>query len=378
MDSMKMQTQCVHAGGYRDEKTRGIATPIFTATAYEYLDSEARPYPRYFNTPNQEAVVRKLCALEHGEDGVVFGSGMAAISTALLALLAAGDHAVIQDDIYGGTRSFVTERFPALGIRFTLVDRDVAAIEAAIRPETRLISVETPTNPTLQIVDLARVAGLARSKKLLTLIDNTFASPVNQNPLALGIDVSLHSGTKYLGGHGDLCCGAAIGGRELAGRIRGTAAHLGGSLNAESCYLLERSLKTLALRVERQTENAGRIAELLQREPRVKKVNYPGLANHPGHQIARGQMKGFGAMLSFELASGAALPFMRALRLIRPAMSLGGVESTICDPATTSHRVVPAEDRERLGIPAGLLRLSVGVEDCDDLIADLRQALGSA
>jgi len=378
MGPMKMQTQCVHAGGYRDEKTRGIATPIFTATAYEYLDSEARPYPRYFNTPNQEAVVRKLCALEHGEDGVVFGSGMAAISTALLALLRAGDHAVIQDDIYGGTRSFVTERFPALGIRFTLVDRDVAAIEAAIRPETRLIYVETPTNPTLQIVDLVRVAELARSKKLLTLIDNTFASPVNQNPLDLGIDVSLHSGTKYLGGHGDLCCGAAIGGRELSGRIRGAAAHLGGSLNAESCYLLERSLKTLALRVERQTENAGRIAELLQREPRVKKVNYPGLANHPGHQIARSQMKGFGAMLSFELASGAALPFMRALRLIRPAMSLGGVESTICDPATTSHRVVPAEDRERLGIPAGLLRLSVGVEDCDDLIADLRQALGSA
>jgi cystathionine beta-lyase/cystathionine gamma-synthase len=378
MGPMKMQTQCVHAGGYRDEKTRGIATPIFTATAYEYLDSEARPYPRYFNTPNQEVVVRKLCALEHGEDGVVFGSGMAAISTALLALLRAGDHAVIQDDIYGGTRSFVTERFPALGIRLTLVDRDVAAIEAAIRPETRLIYVETPTNPTLQIVDLARVAGLARSKKLLTLIDNTFASPVNQNPLDLGIDVSLHSGTKYLGGHGDLCCGAAIGGRELSGRIRGTAAHLGGSLNAESCYLLERSLKTLALRVERQTENAGRIAELLQREPRIKKVNYPGLASHPGHQIARGQMKGFGAMLSFELASGAALPFMRALRLIRPAMSLGGVESTICDPATTSHRVVPAEDRERLGIPAGLLRLSVGVEDSDDLIADLRQALGSA
>jgi cystathionine beta-lyase len=375
---MKMQTQCVHAGGYRDEKTRGIATPIFTATAYEYLDSEARPYPRYFNTPNQEAVVRKLCALEHGEDGVVFGSGMAAISTALLALLREGDHAVIQDDIYGGTRSFVTERFPALGIRFTLVDRDVAAIEAAVRPETRLIYVETPTNPTLQIVDLARVAELARSRKLLTLIDNTFASPVNQNPLDLGIDVSLHSGTKYLGGHADLCCGAAIASKELAGRIRGAAAHLGGSLNAESCYLLERSLKTLALRVERQTENAGRIAELLQREPGVKKVNYPGLANHPGRQIARGQMKGFGAMLSFELASGAALPFMRALRLIRPAMSLGGVESTICDPATTSHRVVPAEDRERLGIPAGLLRLSVGVEDCDDLIADLRQALGSA
>jgi cystathionine beta-lyase/cystathionine gamma-synthase len=378
MDSMKFQTLCVHSGSYRDEKTRGTTSPIFPSTAYEYLGSEARPYPRYFNTPNQEIVVRKLCALEQGEDGVVFSSGMAAISTALLALLKAGEHAVIQDDIYGGTRAFVTGRFPALGLRYTLVDRDAAAIEAAILPETRLVYVESPTNPTLNIVDLRQVAKLARSRGLLSLIDNTFASPVNQNPLTLGIDVSIHSGTKYLGGHGDLTSGAVITSRELADKIRATATNLGGNLNAQSCHLLERSLKTLCLRVERQTENAGRIAEFLQRQPGVKRVHYPGLKSHPGHDLARAQMKGFGAMLSFEVDPQvmASDQFMRALRLIRPAMSLGGVESTICDPATTSHRHVPVEVRERLGISAGLLRLSVGVEHSDDLIADLRQALG--
>lgn len=378
MDSMKFQTLCVHSGSYRDEKTRGTNSPIFPSTAYEYLGSEERPYPRYFNTPNQEILVRKLCALEQGEDGVVFSSGMAAISTTFLALLKAGEHAVIQDDIYGGTRSFVTGRFPALGIRYTLVDRDAAAIEAAILPETRLIYVESPTNPTLNIVDLRQVAKLARSRGLVSLIDNTFASPVNQNPLALGLDASIHSGTKYLGGHSDLTSGAVITSRELAGKIRAAAANLGGNLNAQSCHLLERSLKTLGLRVERQTENAGRIAEFLQRQPGVKRVNYPGLKSHPGHDVARSQMKGFGAMLSFEVdpqLMGAA-QFMRALRLIRPAMSLGGVESTICDPATTSHRHVPVEARERLGISAGLLRLSVGVEHSDDLIADLRQAFG--
>jgi cystathionine beta-lyase len=378
MDSMKFQTLCVHSGSYRDEKTRGTTSPIFPSTAYEYLGSEVRPYPRYFNTPNQEILVRKLCALEQGEDGVVFSSGMAAISTTFLALLKAGEHAVIQDDIYGGTRSFVTGRFPALGIRYTLVDRDAAAIQAAILPETRLIYVESPTNPTLNIVDLRKIAKLARSRGLISLIDNTFASPVNQNPLTLGIDVSLHSGTKYLGGHSDLTSGAVVTSRELAEKIRGAATNLGGNLNAQSCHLLERSLKTLGLRVERQTENAGRIAEFLERRPDVKRVNYPGLKSHPGHDIARSQMKGFGAMLSFEVDPQvmSASEFMRALRLIHPAMSLGGVESTICDPATTSHRHVPVEARERLGISAGLLRLSVGVEHSDDLIADLQQAFG--
>ena len=375
---MELQTRCVHAGTYRDAKTRGVVSPIFPSTAYEYLDSEERPYPRYFNTPNQQVLVRKLCALEGAEDGVVFGSGMAAISTAFLALLKAGDHAVIQDDIYGGTRSFVTGQFPALGIRYTLVGREPEAFAAAIRPETRLIYVESPTNPTMQIVDLRRVASLARARGILTLIDNTFASPVNQTPLALGIDVSLHSGTKYLGGHGDLTSGAALASRELAGRIRAAACGLGANLNAQSCYLLERSLKTLGLRVERQTANAGRIASFLEGHPRVKSVFYPGLKSHPGQAIAGSQMTGFGAMLSFETDSGlgGAQSFMRRLRLILPAMSLGGVESTICDPASTSHRHVPAEDRKRLGISPDLLRLSVGVEDVEDLSEDLRQALG--
>jgi cystathionine beta-lyase/cystathionine gamma-synthase len=377
MDSMKFQTLCVHSGSYRDEKTRGTNSPIFPSTAYEYLGSEERPYPRYFNTPNQEILVRKLCALEQGEDGVVFSSGMAAISTTFLALLKAGEHAVIQDDIYGGTRSFVTGRFPALGIRYTLVDRDAAAIEAAILPETRLIYVESPTNPTLNIVDLRQVAKLARSRGLVSLIDNTFASPVNQNPLALGLDASIHSGTKYLGGHSDLTSGAVITSRELAGKIRAAAANLGGNLNAQSCHLLERSLKTLALRVERQNENALAIARHLAGHSRVERVYYPGLESHPGHEVARRQMRGFGGMLAFQLDPRRVEPrrFLGRLRLIAPALSLGGVDTILCAPAATSHAKLSAAERAELGIDDGLMRLSVGVEDVGDLVADLDAAL---
>lgn len=376
---MRMETACVHAGSRVDPATRGINTPIYTSSAFEYLDGEARPYPRYFNTPNQLAVVEKLCALEGAEDGIVLSSGMAAISSVLLAFLGAGDHAVVQDEIYGGTHAMVTGHFERLGIAFTLALPEPSALARAITPKTRLLYIETPTNPLLTILDLRAVAAAARERGVLTAIDNTFASPVNQRPLALGVDISLHSGTKYLAGHSDLCCGAVLGSRAAMERVRRTCLSLGGSLDAQSCALLERSLKTLALRVQRQSANALAVAAALASHPRVSRVNYPGLPSHPNHAVARSQMSGFGGMLSFELA-GSVDPdrFLHELRLIRPALSLGGVESTICAPATTSHAKVTAEVRRRLGISDGLLRMSVGIEHADDLVADLAGAIERA
>ena len=373
---MRTETACIHAGGRFDPSTRGINTPIYTSSAFEYLDGEARPYPRYFNTPNQAAVVEKLCALEGAEDGIVLSSGMAAISSVLLALLGSGDHAVVQDEIYGGTHAMVTQHFERLGIAYTLVPPDPARIAEAMTAKTRLVYIETPTNPLLTILDIRAVTRMARERGVVTVIDNTFASPINQRPIELGVDVVAHSGTKYLGGHSDLCCGAVLSSRPLIERIRHTCLSLGGSLDAQSCYLLERSLKTMALRVERQSANALAIARSLAANRLVSRVNYPGLPSHPGHAIAKGQMSGFGGMLSFELGGAVdADRFLHALKLIKPALSLGGVESTICAPATTSHAKVSAEVRKRLGISDGLLRFSVGIEHADDLVADLEQAM---
>jgi len=374
---MRTETACVHAGGRPDPATRGINTPIYTSSAYEYLDGDARPYPRYFNTPNQAAVVEKLRVLESAEDGIVLSSGMAAISSVLLALLGAGDHAVIQDEIYGGAHAMVTEHFERLGIAYTLAPVDPAKLAQAVTAKTRVMYIETPTNPLLTILDIRAVTRAARQRGIVTVIDNTFASPINQRPIELGVDVVVHSGTKYLGGHSDLCCGAVLSSRSLVERIRHACVSLGGSLDAQSCALLERSLKTMALRVERQSSNALAIARALAASRLVSRVNYPGLPSHPGHATAKAQMSGFGGMLSFELV-GTVAPdrFLHALKVIRPALSLGGVESTICSPATTSHAKVSAEVRGRLGISDGLLRLSVGIEHADDLIGDLEQALG--
>jgi len=373
---MKIETACIHAGGRHDPATRGINTPIYTSSAYEYLDGEARPYPRYFNTPNQAAVVEKLCALEGAEDGLVLSSGMAAISSVLLGLLGTGDHAVVQDEIYGGTHAMVTQHFDRLGIAYTLVPADPAKIVQAVTAKTRLVYIETPTNPLLTILDIRAVTRMARERGIVTVIDNTFASPINQRPLALGVDVSVHSATKYLGGHSDLCSGAVLASRPIVQKVRHMCLSLGGSLDAQSCYLLERSIKTMALRVERQSANALAIATALSANRHVSRVFYPGLPSHPGHETAKAQMSGFGGMLSFELAGAVDTDrFLHALKLVKPALSLGGVESTICAPATTSHAKVSAEVRARLGISDGLLRFSVGIEHADDLIADLEQAM---
>jgi len=374
---MKQETQCIHSGGCRDPITRGLNTPIFTSSSYEYLDREECPYPRYFNTPNQDAVVRKMCALEEGEDGILFSSGMAAMSTAILALAGAGDHVVLMDELYGGTHAIATRDFNRLGIGYTFTPTEAEAIVQAATESTKVIVIESPTNPLLGIVDIRRVADLARERGITTIIDNTFATPVNQNPLTLGIDVVVHSGTKYLGGHSDLCCGVLVTSAEKTALIREFARNLGGSLDANSAYLLERSLKTLSLRVERQSENALVLAEFLERQDQVIRVSYPGLPNFPGHKLAQSQMRAFGGMLSFELEEQLVdtARFLRRLKLITPAVSLGGVESTICAPAVTSHVKMSAAERKRVGITDYLFRLSVGIEHSEDLMGDLAQAL---
>ena len=374
---MRKDTHCVHSGTRIDKNTRGLNTPIFTSSSFEYLDTPENVYPRYFNIPNQKAVVEKLCDLENAEDGLLFSSGMAAISTAMLSFLNHGDHVVLQKDIYGGTHHFVTAEFQRFGIEYTFVSNQAAEIEAAVKKNTRVIYIETPSNPLLLITDIAAAAQIAKTNKALSIIDNTFATPIYQNPLDLGIDIVTHSGTKYLGGHSDLCCGAVLTRKDLAGKIAATAANLGGSMNAMTCYLLERSLKTLGVRVEKQSKNAGIVADYLQKDPRVQNVYYPGLENHPGHEVARSQMKGFGGMLAFELGSQApdSQRFLKNLKLITPALSLGGVETIICAPATTSHQKITDAERAELGITDGLLRLSVGIEDADDIIADIDRAL---
>jgi cystathionine beta-lyase len=373
---MHIDTKCVHSGGGADTVTGGLNTPIFPSSAHEYLDMEEAAYPRYFNTLNQKVLVQKICELEGAEDGVVFSSGMAAISSVLLSFLKSGDHVVLQDEIYGGSHAFVDMFFDRFGIFYSFVATSAEAIEAAIKPETRLIFIETPTNPLLNIIDIRTVAETARRRDCITVIDNTFATPILQNPVEHGIDIIIHSGTKYLGGHSDLSCGAAVTSSELALKIRKTAVNFGGNLNALTCYLLERSLKTLALRVKHQTDNAFKMANFLDGEPVFGKVNYPGLTDHPGHLIAHDQMDGFGAMLSFELTDPdlSVDDFMKKLKLIKPAVSLGGIETTICDPARTSHAKISAEVRARQGVTDNLLRLSVGIENIDDLIEDIKQA----
>ena len=371
------QTQSVHAGSFGDPTYQGTVTPIFPSSAYDY---EGAPngtlYPRYFNTPNHVAVAEKLAALENAEEGIVLSSGMAAILTSIFAMMKSGDHAIFQADLYGGTHSAVAIELPRYGMEYTMVDgADPANFERAIRKETKIIYIETPSNPTLKITDIKAVASIAKKHGLITIIDNTFASPVNQNPIDLGIDIVTHSGTKYIGGHSDICCGAVLTSKTLAAKIRNSALHFGGSLDAQTCWLVERSLKTIVLRVRQQNENAMTLAEFLSDDDRINKVYYPGLADHPGHAIAKSQMPGgFGGMLSFEV-KGDAHRFMDKLQLIKRAISLGGVETTITSPAKTSHVKMSPAEREAIGVTDTLVRLSVGIEEVSDLIDDIKQAL---
>ncbi|NJY63981.1 PLP-dependent transferase [Salinimicrobium sp. CDJ15-81-2] len=371
-----LNTICTHVGELKDEQFRGAVSPLYMSTSYAYEDVEVKRYPRYFNTPNQRALAQKMAALEHGEAALIFGSGMAAVSTSLLAFLHKGDHVVLQKTLYGGTSNLVTEEFEKFGIEFSFTkDLSVAAFEKEIKENTKVIYIETPSNPLLTITDIQAVADLAKKHGLVSMIDNTFASPVNQNPIDSGIDVVIHSATKYMGGHSDILAGAVISSEEKIDRIFQLAKNFGGSLSDYTVWLLERSIKTMGIRVRAQNENAQKLAEFLEQNEFVKKVFYPGLSSHEDHALAKKQMKGFGGMLSFELKDLDSTTFMKYLKLIKPSMSLAGVESTILSPTKTSHALLTAEEREEQGIGDQLMRFSVGIEEAEDLITDIEQAL---
>ena len=372
-----LNTICTHIGEIKDEQFKGTVSPIYMATSYAFDEVDIKRYPRYFNTPNQEHLAKKIAALEHAEDAMIFGSGMAALSTMLLAFLKKGDHVVFQNTLYGGTVSFIREELPKFGIEYTFANGyEVSDFEEAIRPNTKVIHIETPSNPLLTITDLRGVAALAKSKGILTTIDNTFASPINQNPIDFGIDVVMHSATKYLGGHSDILAGVVASSQENMEKIWHVAKNLGGSLSDFMVWMLERSIKTLAVRVKAQNRNAKRLAKFLEQHEDVKRVHYPGLKSHPQYELAKSQMRGFGGMLSFELNDGLdALQFQKELQLIKPAMSLAGVESTMVSPYLTSHASLAQKERDDLGISNGLIRFSTGIESKQDLMDDIEQAV---
>jgi cystathionine beta-lyase len=323
------------------------------------------------------ALSEKVAALEHAEAAMIFGSGMAAISTALLAFLQAGDHIILQQMLYGGTYNLITEQFEKFGISYSFIDEsDPNSFEQAIQPNTKVVYIETPSNPLLTITDIAAFARIAKRHHIISMIDNTFASPVNQNPIDFGIDVVIHSATKYMGGHSDILAGAVASSKEHMEHIFHLAKNLGGSLSDYTVWLLERSIKTMGIRVKAQNENAQILAEHLSAHHDISKVYYPGLTSHPDHMIAKNQMHGFGGMMSFELKEGLdASVFQKSLQLIKSSMSLAGVESTVLSPTQTSHALLSPEERKKQGIADGLIRFSVGIEEVSDLIADLEQAL---
>ena len=374
------RTLCVHAGELKDTQHGGAISPLFASTSYSFTDVKIGQYPRYFNTPNQRGLSEKIAALEGAEAGMIFGSGMAAISTALLSHLKAGDHVVFQDDLYGGTRNFIKYEFPKYGIEFSFTKGlNPENFSAEIRSNTQGIYIETPSNPTLKIIDLKAVATLAKKAGLWTMIDNTFASPVNQNPIALGIDVVLHSATKYLGGHSDICAGVVLGTKECIERVFSSAKNFGGSLSDYTVWLLERSVKTLFIRVQAQNENAQQVAEFLDHADWVDHVFYPGLKSHPDHELAKAQMHGFGGMLSFNLVKQIdSKKFLLSLALIKPTMSLAGIESTALSPHLTSHALLTEEERLAQGITPQMIRFSTGIEAIEDIKADLYQAYKTA
>lgn len=377
-----MNTQSVHAGTEIDEKIKGINTPIHTSSSFfvDYDNLENRPlYPRALNTPNHQAVSTKIAALENAKHAFVVSSGMAAISNALLALLKPGDHVLFQRYIYGGTHAFINGILQDLQVTVDWIyDFDKNSLAKLVKPNTKAIYIETPSNPLLKLVDIKAVANFAQEHELVSIIDNTFATPINQKPLDLGIDIVVHSGSKYFGGHSDMICGAiVVNSEKLSHKIFKYINSLGPVLDAYTCYLLERSLKTLALRMERINSNALKIAEYLEKQKQIKKVNYPGLKSHEDHALATKQMKGFGGMMSFELEGNLeqAIKLIQSFKIISPAVSLGGVESICSIPRVTSHSTISAEERKESGIADSLIRLSVGIEDIEDLISDINQAL---
>jgi cystathionine beta-lyase/cystathionine gamma-synthase len=377
----QIDTKLIHVGEPEPRIGGAVAMPIFQSAVFEGWSGQGYHdihYIRLNNTPNHTALHTKLAALENAEAALVTGSGMAAIATSLLTVLSAGDHLLAHASLYGGTHDLITKDLPSFGIAYDFIDADdPASWKPLVRENTRAIYVEAMTNPLLEVGDLAAVVRFAREHGLTSLIDSTFASPVNFRPLDIGFDLALHSCTKYLNGHSDMVAGAVIGGAELVEKVRHKLNHLGGSLDPHACFLLHRGLKTLALRMRHQNESTLRIARFLESAPGVRKVNYPGLESHPRHARARELFEGFGGVLSFELDGGdeAAGRFIDRVTIPRKTVSLGGIETLITRPALSSHAGLDREDLRRLGITDGLIRLAVGIEAADDLIEDLGNAL---
>lgn len=380
-DDHHIDTRLIHAGEPHPRIEGAVSMPVFQSAMYVSADEESYhdiPYIRLNNTPNHIALHAKLAALENAEAALVTSSGMAAITTALLTVLAQGDHLLVQENLYGGTHGFVTRDLGDFGIQFSFIDADRPDTwTEALRPTTRAVYVESMANPLLQVGDLEAVVAFARDHGLVSLIDNTFPSPMNFRPPECGFDLSLHSGTKYLNGHSDIVAGAVIGRRDLVARVKQRLDHLGGSLDPHACMMLHRGVKTLALRVRHQNGSALALARILECHAAVDRVHYPGLTSHPNHARARTLFDGFGGMLSFELRGGleAALRFLKHVTIPVVAPSLGGVETLVTRPATTSHSGMRPEERLRAGVTDSLIRVSVGIEAVEDLLADFDRAL---
>ena len=377
----RIETQLIHAGEPRPRIAGAVEMPIFQSAMFEYAGETSYhdlKYIRLNNTPNHIALHAKLAALEGAEAALVTASGMAAIATTLLTCLSAGDHLLAQNCLYGGTRELLTKEFTRLGLAVDFVDGDAPdSWRAALRPGTRAIYVEAMTNPLLEVADHAAVAAFAREHGLISIIDNTFATPVNFRPLEAGFDLAIHSATKYLNGHADIVGGAVAGRAQQIERITHRLNHLGGSMDPHAVFLLNRGLKTLALRVRYQNQSALRIAQFLQSHPAVARVNYPGLETHPRHARARKLFAGCGGVLSFELRDAAqrADDFMRRTTIPIIAPSLGGVHTLLTRPATTSHSGMSRDERLSLGVSDDLIRMSVGIEATEDILEDFEQAL---
>jgi cystathionine beta-lyase/cystathionine gamma-synthase len=379
---LRFETRLIHAGEIKPRIGGAAVLPIFQSTVFEQREGGGYDdilYPRLSTLPNHRVLASRLASLEGGEDALVAASGMAAISAALLLVLQGGGHLLVQKQLYGGTHGFIVEDLPKLGITYDFIDvEEPGSWREKLKPETRAVYVEAMTNPLVQVADHRIVAAFAREHRLVSLIDNTFATPVNFRPIEIGFDVVLHSATKYLNGHSDLVAGALVGSRELVGKVHHLLNHLGGALDPHACFLLERGMKTLALRVRQHGISALKVAQFLEGRREVKRVHYPGLPEHPHHRRAREMFAGFGGMLSFELESGeAASAWIKRLRIPIHGPSFGGPETLVTRPALTSHAGIAREERVRLGIPDGLVRMSVGLEDPDDVIEDLEQAFGA-
>ena len=375
MSKNNKSTKCVHSGNLIDEKYHGNISPLYPSITYDFIESDV--YPRYFNSPNQIGVAKKISDLENAELSLLFGSGLGAISSSMFSFLKKGDHVILQDSLYGGTINFVNTEFNKFGIEYSYVDiNDTGKLNSSVKKKSKIIYIESPSNPLLNIINLIEISDFAKSNSLISMIDNTFASPINQNPLDFGIDLVIHSATKYLGGHSDILAGSVSGKSSYIDKIKNSGLNFGANISEYSAWLLERSIKTLSLRVNSQNNNALQIAKFLTSNNKVEKVYYPGLKSHKNHDIAKKQMYGFGGMLSFELKSNIdPIKFVQDLKIIKPTMSLAGVESTITSPALSSHKKMDPEIRRALGISDNLLRFSVGIENFEDLVLDLDKSL---